>query len=171
MRIILQMFFFFISQHSVSAQYISQDLHTQQIISFLLALNLPLLKSKTLNNWRINNELDSTYYFIVFLISSTCFGHYYAHRQELATMMLITTLVVSFLICCMLEVRCGFVGVVSGLQAKACKTAPNLQHTANQERYGQFGNQHHTRKLLMMCTVVPETYWAHKKYNKIISCI
>jgi len=50
MRIILQMFFFFISQHSVSAQYISQDLHTQQIISFLLALNLPLLKSKTLNN-------------------------------------------------------------------------------------------------------------------------
>jgi len=29
----------------------------------------------------------------------------YAHHQELATMMLITTLVVSFLVCCMLEVR------------------------------------------------------------------
>jgi len=32
---------------------------------------------------------------------------------------LITTLVVSFLVCCMLEVRCGLAGVVSGLQAKA----------------------------------------------------
>jgi len=31
-------------------------------------------------------------------------------------MMFITTLVVSFLVCCMLEVRCGYAGVVSGLQ-------------------------------------------------------
>jgi len=31
---------------------------------------------------------------------------HYAHRQKLATMMLITTLVVSFLVCCRLEVRC-----------------------------------------------------------------
>ena len=30
--------------------------------------------------------------------------------------MLITTLVVSFLVCCMLDVRCGLAGVVSGLQ-------------------------------------------------------
>ena len=37
-----------------------------------------------------------SYYFIVLLIGSTCFAHYYAHHQELATIMLITTLVVSF---------------------------------------------------------------------------
>jgi len=42
------------------------------------------------------NQLDATYYFTVLLIGSTCFGHYYAHHQELTTMMLITTLVVSF---------------------------------------------------------------------------
>jgi len=30
-------------------------------------------------------------------------------------MMLILTLVVLFLVCCMLEVRCGWTGVVSGL--------------------------------------------------------
>ena len=42
------------------------------------------------------NQLDATYYFIVFLIGSTCFGHYYAHHQELTAKMLITTLVVSF---------------------------------------------------------------------------
>jgi len=42
------------------------------------------------------NQLDATYYFIVLLIDSTCFGHYYAHHQEIAIIMLITTLVVSF---------------------------------------------------------------------------
>ena len=33
--------------------------------------------------------------------------------------MLITTLVVSIIFCYKLEVRCGYAGVVSGLQAKA----------------------------------------------------
>jgi hypothetical protein len=35
-------------------------------------------------NWKIKNQLDATYYFIVLLIESTCFGHYYAYHQELA---------------------------------------------------------------------------------------
>jgi len=42
------------------------------------------------------NQLDATYYFNVLLIGSTYFRHYYAHYQELATIMLITRLVVSF---------------------------------------------------------------------------
>jgi len=50
-------------------------------------------------------------------MDSTCFGHNYAHHQELVTMMLIATLVVSFLVCYKLEIRCGYDGVVSGLQA------------------------------------------------------
>ena len=53
------------------------------------------------------NQLDVTWYFIVLLIGSTCFEHYYAHHQELVTMMLCTKLIVSFLVCCMLEVRCS----------------------------------------------------------------
>ena len=65
----------------------------------------------------MKKQLDATYCFIVLLIGSTCFGHYYAHHQELATIMLITTLAVSFLVCCRLEVRCGYAGVVSGMQA------------------------------------------------------
>jgi len=28
------------------------------------------------------NPLDANYYFIVLLIGSTCFGHYYAHHQD-----------------------------------------------------------------------------------------
>ena len=66
-------------------------------------------KEKALNQGRANalfsknrTQLDATYYFIVLLIGSTCFGHCYDHHQELATMMLITTFVVSFLVCCML---------------------------------------------------------------------
>ena len=52
-------------------------------------------------------QQDATYYFIVLLIGSTCFGHYCAYHQEFATIMLITTLVVSILVSCRLEVRCG----------------------------------------------------------------
>jgi len=110
------------------------------------------------DNWRIKNQLDVTYYFIVLLIGSTCFGHYYAHHQELTTMKLITTLVVFFLVCFSLQP-----GHYSS------PTTPNLQHTANQEQNDQCGNEHHSRELLMMGIVMPETCWAYKKYNKIIS--
>jgi len=44
----------------------------------------------------IKNQIDVTCYFILLLIGSTFFGHYCAYHQELATLMLITTLVVSF---------------------------------------------------------------------------
>ena len=99
------------------------------------------------------NQLDATYYFIVFLTGSTCFGHYYAHHQELATIMLIES-------CFSLQ------------PGHYCKlTTPNLQPTANQERNDQRGNQHYSRELMMMGIVVPETCWAYKKHNKIISGI
>jgi len=61
-------------------------------------------------------------------------------------------------------------GVVPGLQAQAqllcwnvqpghysSLTAPNLQHTANQERHDQCGKQHYSRELLMMGIVMLET--------------
>ena len=65
-------------------------------------------------------------------------------------MILITTLVVSFLVCCVLEVSLQ-TGYYFSL------TAPNLQYTANQERNDQCGNQHHSREPLMMGILVPET--------------
>ena len=36
-------------------------------------------------------------------------------------------------------------------------TEPNLQHTTNQERRDQCGNQHYSREFLMMGIVLPET--------------
>ena len=106
-----------------------------QLFTFLTKICL-LLKNK--------NQLDATYYFTILLIGSTCFGHYYVYHEELAIIILINTLVVSFLVCCRLEVRCGEAGVVSGLQA-------------NQERNAQCGNQRYSREFLMMDIVVPET--------------
>jgi len=63
----------------------------------------------------------------------------------------ITTLVILFLVRCVLEARCGWVGVVSVLQAEAqlCfslqhgyhsnPATPKLQHTSNQEQYDECG--------------------------------
>jgi len=39
--------------------------------------------------WEEENKLDATQCFIELLISSTCFGHDYAHHQELATIHLL----------------------------------------------------------------------------------
>ena len=107
------------------------------------------------DNWRIKHRLDATCYFIVLLIGSTCIGHYYAHHRQLVTTMPITTSVVSFLVCRMSEVRCGNCGL----------TAPNLRHTANQERNDQCRDRHRSRKLPMMGIIMPETCWAYKKYK------
>ena len=30
-------------------------------------------------------QLDATYYFIMLMLGSTCFGHHYAHHQDLTT--------------------------------------------------------------------------------------
>ena len=80
--------------------------------------------------------------------------------------MLITTLVVSFLVYCRLEVSFS-------LQPEhySSLTAPNLQPTAHQDRNDQWVNKQHSRELLMMGIVVPETCLSYKKYNKIISGI
>ena len=93
--------------------------HTSLIKQLIVTWNivtklLPTFENKNnehqfkiiIGNWRIKNQLDVTN-FIVLLIGSTCFGHYYAHHQELASIMLITTFVVSFLVRCRLEVSCG----------------------------------------------------------------
>ena len=34
---------------------------------------------------REENQLDATEWFIALIIRSTCFGHFYAHHQELET--------------------------------------------------------------------------------------
>jgi len=65
----------------------------------------------------------------------------------------ITALVVLFLIRCVLEFRCGWVGVVSVLQAEAQlqhgyhsnPSTPKFQHTSSQEQYDQLAIQQNIR--------------------------
>ena len=90
----------------------------------------------------------------------------------------ITTLVVLFLVRCVLEFRCGWFGVVSVLQASACytDTTPTQPHR-NSNTHRTKNNttnvviQQYSRKLLMMDILMPETCWAHKKWNKMASDI
>jgi len=75
----------------------------------------------------------------------------------------ITTLVVLFLVRCVLEFRCGRVGVVSVLQAEAQhRTKNNMSNVVIQQN---------SRKLLIMDILMSETCWAHKNWNKIASDI
>jgi len=135
-------------------------------------------KKKEHFNWRIKNQLDTTCYFIVLLIGSTCFGHYYAHHQELTTILLnyhIGRIVLGSM-CVGDSVWFDWSGIrVAGCSLQpghySSLTTPKIQHTANQERNDQCDNQHHSREVLMMGIVMPETYWAYKKYNKITSGI
>jgi len=81
-----------------------RESNNDDIISIYIGTQIVLNHVAKLEN---KNQLDATYYFTVLLIGPTCFVQYYAHHQDLTTIMLITTFVVSFLVCCRLEVRCG----------------------------------------------------------------
>ena len=90
----------------------------------------------------------------------------------------ITTLVVLFLVRSVLDFRCGWVWVVSVLQAEACNTdTTQTQPHRNSNTHRTKNNrtnvviQQNSRKLLMMDILMSEKRWAHKKWNKIASDI
>jgi len=86
----------------------------------------------------------------------------------------ITTLVVLFLVRCVLKFRCGWVG----MEASACSTdtTPTQPH-GNSNTHRTKNNttnmviKQNSRKLLMMDILMSETCLAHKKWNKIASDI
>jgi len=88
----------------------------------------------------------------------------------------IITLVVLFLVRCVLEFRFGWFGVISVLQVEAFNTdiTPNQPHR-NSNTHRTKNNttnviiQQISRKLLTMDILMSETCWAHKKWNKIAS--
>ena len=97
--------------------------------------------------------------FIADLIAcSTCFGHHYAHHQELKS-------IIQWLL------PVGFRAVVM------CPVCRMLQHPANRThnhstKYHRQQPLYNTLELLMMGIVVPETCWASNKIcNKNLCCI
>ena len=88
----------------------------------------------------------------------------------------ITTLVVLFLVRCVLEFWCGWVGVVSVWQAEACNahTTPTQPHQNSsthrtKSKTTNVAIQQNSRKLVMMDILMSETCWAHEKWNKIVT--
>jgi len=75
-------------------------------------------------------KLDATYYFIMLMLGSTCFGHHYAHHQELTTL------------------PSGHSSILPAL---------NFKPAATREPDGLCGNQRYRRELMMMGIMVPET--------------
>ena len=81
----------------------------------------------------------------------------------------IATLVVLFLVRCVLEFRCSWVGVVSDTTQNQPHRNSNTHRTKNNTT--NLVIQQNCRKLLMMDILMSEVCWAHKKWNKIVSDI
>jgi hypothetical protein len=56
----------------------------------LALLNLMSVCPCIVDDMKRGNQLNATQWFIELMIRSTCFGHYYAHHQDLETMQMIT---------------------------------------------------------------------------------
>ena len=124
------------------------------------------------NCWRIKDQLDGTCYFFYFVCTQHVSDINVSIIRSLRLCCWITTLLVLFSVRCVLEIWCGWVWVVSVLQAEVSNpAAPNLQHTTNREQKTDVVIQQHSRKLLMMDILMSETCWVHKKWNKIASDI
>ena len=93
---------------------------------------------------------------------STCFGHLYIHHQELATILLNYHIGRIILGSMCVGGQCGWVGVVSVLQAEASETSPTQPHR-NSNTHRTKNNttnvviQQNSRKLLMMDILMSET--------------
>ena len=74
----------------------------------------------------IKCQLDATEVFIADRIAcSTCFGHHYAHHQELKSIIQLLLPVVFRAVVFKLLVWCGAEGYVSGLQDAAASCKPD----------------------------------------------
>ena len=98
--------------------------------------------------------------FIADLIAcSTCFGHHYAHHQELKSIIQWLRPVVFRAVFFKLLVWRGAEGYVSGLQDTCwfLSSAPDLQLENHSTKYHRLQPLYNTLELLMMGIVVPET--------------
>ena len=75
--------FKFVSENNVADERIVKRKLYYHISKLCIARGVGKLKNKI--------QLNATYYFIMLMLGSTCFGHHYAHHQELTTIALVTT--------------------------------------------------------------------------------
>ena len=106
---------------------------------------------------------------------SSCFGHHYAHHQELKSIIQWLLPVVFRAVVFKLLVWCGAEGYVSGLQDAAhitLSSTPDQQLENHSTKYHRQQPLYNSLELLMMSIVVPETCWVSNKIcNKNLCCI
>ena len=66
-----------ISYHIISYHIISYHIISYHIISYHISYHIICVEKK--------NQPNATQWFIALIIRSTCFGHFYAHHQEIET--------------------------------------------------------------------------------------
>ena len=142
---------------------------------FNLLIYILKMKPHKAINWRIKDQLDVTILFH-FLCAQHVSDINMSIIRSLRLFCWIITLVILFLVRCVLEIRCGWVGVVSVLKAEACKTdtTPYQPHRISNTHRTKNNTtnvviQQNSRKLLMMDILMSETCWAHKQWNKTAS--
>ena len=112
----------------------------------------------------IKCQLDATQVFIADLIAcSTCFGHYYAHHQELKSIIQWLLRVVF----CAVVFSSSWSGVELRVMRPVCRmlqtgritlsSAPDQQLETHSTKYHRQKPLYNTLELLMMGIVVPET--------------
>ena len=94
------------------------------------------------NTWTKTWEWESLIILFHFLCAQHVSGIYISIIRSLRLFCWITTLVVLFLVRCVLVFRCGWLFRVWSLQHgyHSNPTTPKLQHKSNQEQYDQCGN-------------------------------
>jgi len=72
-----------------------------------------------------------------------------------------------------LEFRCGWVGVAEACNTDTTQTQPHRNSNTHRTKNNTTNVviQRNSRKLLIVDILMPETCWAHKKWNKIASDI
>jgi len=104
--------------------------------------------------WKLKGQLDATDWF---LYRSTCFGHHYAHHQELK-------IYTDF--CCLWYLALWFAGRWPGMANRTHNTQLHTRTTTckPERQVPQAANICINLELLMMGIMVPDTCWANNKF-------
>ena len=120
------------------------------------------------NSFYMPTKCNRGFFCADLIACSTCFGHHYAHHQELKSIIQYLLPVVFRAVVFKLLVWGGAEGYVSGLQDVSVKQQLENHST----KYHREQPLYNTLELLMMGIVVPETCWASNKIcNKNLCCI
>ena len=97
----------------VTTDYVFQGPDLFYVFEFLSSGTVRECLERSKLSVKKKNHLDSTEWFIALIICSTCFGHFYAHHQELETICVLLPPMVCSAWLLVVGVRCRAAGYAS----------------------------------------------------------